>query len=311
MELYSAREREEGHALSARSVEMGGLVSRVNHVMENEQELARRQLERNGVEVHWARASLVRAARRAAGARSAGGRPARRGARRARPHRHRLHRHPQPGDPLRRRVRADQRRRAGARARAAIARGGRRRRDRDRVREHLRRARGARRADRQGPDPASLRRRRDRRRAHLPAAPPPRDDAPRRGSVPGRDRGARRRDARAPRPRLREADHHRAGALQYRALRGDGWPRARGARHRARPSGAARRRRVLPDRRAAYLRGRRRDRLPRARLHVDGFRGGSPRPTPSAARSTRSRTSCHTGSTRCRRSRWSDAPRPS
>ncbi len=59
MELYSARAREEGHALSAGSVEMGGLVSRVNHVMENEQELARRQLERNGVEVHWARASLV------------------------------------------------------------------------------------------------------------------------------------------------------------------------------------------------------------------------------------------------------------
>ena len=59
MELYSAREREAGQALSTRSVEMSGLVSRVTHVMELEQEVARRQLERNGVEVHWARASLV------------------------------------------------------------------------------------------------------------------------------------------------------------------------------------------------------------------------------------------------------------
>lgn len=59
MELYSAREREEGHALSARTVEMRSLLSRVNHVMENEQEVAKRQLERNGVDVHWARASLV------------------------------------------------------------------------------------------------------------------------------------------------------------------------------------------------------------------------------------------------------------
>ncbi len=59
MELYSAREREEGLALSARSVDMSSLVSRVNHVMQNEQELAKRHLERNGVELHWARASLV------------------------------------------------------------------------------------------------------------------------------------------------------------------------------------------------------------------------------------------------------------
>lgn len=59
MEHSPAREREDGNAFAAGSVEMGDLLARVNHVMENEQEVAKHQLARNGVEVHWARASLA------------------------------------------------------------------------------------------------------------------------------------------------------------------------------------------------------------------------------------------------------------
>jgi NAD(P) transhydrogenase len=59
IELSSASQREDGGSLAARSVDMGELVARVHRVIGNEQEVARRQLTRNGVELHWARASLA------------------------------------------------------------------------------------------------------------------------------------------------------------------------------------------------------------------------------------------------------------
>ncbi len=59
LELSSASQREDGGSPTARNVDMGELVARVHRVIENEQEVSRRQLARNGVELHWARASLA------------------------------------------------------------------------------------------------------------------------------------------------------------------------------------------------------------------------------------------------------------
>ena len=86
--------------------------------------------------------------------------------------------------------------------------------------------------------------------------------------------------------------------------------RPRHARHQARPLRAARGQRELPDGPPAHLRGRRRDRVPGPRQHLDGAgpAGDAPRFPDPGAEGPRPR-SCRSPSTRSRSSPTSARPR--
>ena len=141
-----------------------------------------------------------------------------------------------------------QRRRPRSRSAAADLGRGRRRGDRLRVRQHLRRARGAGHPDRPARPVVAVRRQRDRRRILPPSAREPGHLAAQRERRQIGDRRGRARRAGQDTSRQRQDDHRRKGALFGRPHRRHQPAQSGGSRSGRRQPRSPRRRRELPHR---------------------------------------------------------------